>query len=273
MSKKNLLASAVFLAFFPIFFAGTTAAQTNDPRFFDARFVVRSVRTIHLAQTTYQAVLGNGSYGSLKDLRQAAFIDAALASGEKYGYRFTLFVTHPTATTPAKFKLSATPRRYSRSGRFSFFVDETGELRGADKNGGAADETDPVIDDCSLYGDSAGNERCAILALRGIYQSETTYLNTAGNGSFGSLSDLYSAGLLRLSLAGGAFHGYNFAVTVFPAPNPSFKVVATPQNYGVSGRRSFYVGLDGIIRGADRQGGNADENDPPVDADQGFKRT
>jgi hypothetical protein len=264
MSKKTLLAFAVFSALFQILFAVEINAQTNNSRIFGERFVIKSAGAIHAAEATYQAVYGAGSYGSLEQLRQADFIDAALAGGEKYGYIFVLTLTPPTASTPARFKLTATPRIYPKQGRRSFYIDETGEIRGADKNGAPADATDPLIDSCSLYGDSAGNERCTVLAMRGLYKAEKTYLNTAGSGSFGGLTDLYNAGLIRLSLSGGQSHGYYFAITVFAAPNPSFKIVAIPQNYGVTGRRSFYIGMDGILRGGDKQGQPADQNDPPI---------
>lgn len=265
MHQKKPFACALFLALFEMFFAGGAAAQIPNPPLFNERFVVASVRTIHGAQSTYQAVVGNGSYGSLAGLRQAGFIDAALASGEKYGYRFVLTVTPMNGNSPSTFQLTATPRDYPRAGRISFFIDQMGLIRAADKNGGAANGTDPIIDDCSLYADAAGNERCAIGAVRGIYKAEMTFASTTGQGAYGLLPELYTAGLLPVTIAGGAFHGYNFAVTVFAAPNPSFKVVAAPRNYGVSGRRSFYVDASGIIRGADRQGGAADENDPPVE--------
>jgi hypothetical protein len=266
MSKKNLFAFAIFLALLPIFSAGEIKAQTSNSRIFSERFIIQAVRTIHSAETTYQAVFGAGAYGSLAQLRQADFIDAALAGGEKNGYRFVLTATPPTATLPAKFKLTATPRTYSKQGRRSFYIDEEGELHGADKNGALADANDPVIDACSLYGDTAGNESCAISAMRLLYSAEMTYRATAGSGSFGVLTNLYLANLIGRTLASGQTHGYNFAVTVDDAPNPSFKAVATPQNYGVTGRRSFYIGMDGIVRGGDRQGGNADENDPPVES-------
>jgi hypothetical protein len=264
MSKKVLPGLTIFLALFSVLFAQQAKAQTITSRNFGERFVIRSLGTIHGAQMTYQATAGNGTYGSLQDLREAGFIDAVLAGGEKHGYIFALSVTHPTATVPAKFSLTATPRLYRKSGRFSYFVDERGDVRGADKNGGVATVNDPIVDTCSFYGDAAGNERCAILALRTLYSAELTYASTVGNGSFGNHVNLYAAGLIGQVLADGSFHGYDSVIIVYAAPQPSFKILAIPQNYGVTGRRSFYIDAEGVLRSADKQGASADQNDPPI---------
>lgn len=108
---------------------------------------------------TYQATAGAGTYGTLTELRQADLIDAALANGDKYGYIWVLSRTHRTATMPARFILTATPRLYPKSGRKSFYIDERGEIRGADKRGATANADDPLVDDCAMYG-SLDNERC-----------------------------------------------------------------------------------------------------------------
>src|SRR5262245_48361116 len=149
MSKRNLLAFAIILGLFQVFSAGKVNAQTGDQRMFSARFVVFAVRAIHSAEATYQATVGAGTYGTLQQLGEANLIDASLASGDKYGYHFSLSVTHRTATMPEIFKLSAVPRVYPKTGRFSFYIDQIGDIYGADKNGAAAGTADLLIDDCS----------------------------------------------------------------------------------------------------------------------------
>lgn len=258
---------SIFLALFALIFVGELEAQTSNPRDFSERFAVQSVRTIHSAEATYQATAGNGLYGSLMDLRQANFIDAVLANGEKYGYLFVLSKTNPTATMPAKFYLTATPRSYPKSGRRSFYIDETGEMHGADKNGGVANAGDPYIDDCALYGGLAGNESCVISDLRTLRGAQMTYRATTGNGNYGLFTDLFSAGLITGRMAAANNHGYGFIVetisqgTDVPA---FFRFKATPTNYGVTGIRSFYIDVNGVLRGADKQGQPADETDPPI---------
>ena len=103
------------------------------------------MRTLHSAQATYQATSGNGNYGSLNNLRQAEFIDAVLASGKKYGYLFVVQTMARTDASGARFSITATPQSYRKTGRKSFYVDETGVIRGADKNGAPANADDPPI--------------------------------------------------------------------------------------------------------------------------------
>ncbi len=267
MTKKYLL--VLFLAVLSqISFADKTNAQNNIARAnFSERFIIQSVRRVHDAEVTYLSTFGNGFYGSLAELYQAVFIDAATASGEKNGYVFVLTKTNPTATMPAKFQINATPRNYPKSGRRSFYINESGEMHGADKNGGTANENDPLIDDCASYG-ILDNERCVIFDVRTFHGAETTYQATAGYGNYGSLSQLFASGLINSRTASGTNHGYTFTVQTIdqiPGVQSFFSLKATPTTYGVTGTRSFYISVNGVILGADKQGQPADENDPPID--------
>lgn len=266
MTKRTLFALAIFLAVFQIFSLAETNAQTANWRNSKERFVVQSARTIFGAEMTYQATVGAGTYATLAELRQADFIDAVLASGEKYGYLFALTRTHATATSPAKFSLSVTPRSYPKNGRRSFYIDESGEMHAADKTGAPADVNDPVISECDSYG-ILDNERCTVIDLRKIMNAQMTYASTVGNGNYGLLDDLFKAGLINSRLASGTNHGYNFWVN-YTSQSPGFPAffssTATPVNYGVTGIRSFYIDVNGILRGADKQGAPADAADPPI---------
>jgi hypothetical protein len=57
------------------------------------------------------------------------------------GYRFELRVT-PDGQS---FEAVATPVEYGKTGRLSFYVNEKGSIRGADKGGTAATAADPEI--------------------------------------------------------------------------------------------------------------------------------
>lgn len=265
MSKKNLTIS--FLLSLVFTFCFETSAKTiykNDQYSFaqNEKFVIRALLLIQSAQSTYQATSGKGNFGSLNDLQQAEFIDSVLATGDKYGYHFTVFKTNFSATMPAKFYVTSIPRRYRKTGRKSFYIDESGELHGADKSGEEATVADTIIDTCF-----SGNESCTIENLRTLHRAQITYQTSVGNGNFGTLNQLYTAGLINQSLASGFNHGYNFTITTINAtPNSPafFKISAVPQNYGITGIMSFYTALDGILRGADKNGASADDNDPPI---------
>ncbi|CAN5400639.1 hypothetical protein BH10ACI1_BH10ACI1_11920 [soil metagenome] len=264
MSKKLITLLLLFLiVFFHPIFNSKANAQTNNPRYFNERFVVQALVTISSAEATYSATSGNGNYGSLNDLLQATFIDSILASGDKYGYTFALSIAN---SAPAKFNVTATPHRYQKTGRRSFYIDESGEMRGADKNGAVADVSDPTIDSCTMSGFS--NENCTIRDMRTFSGAQMTYQATVGDGNFGTLSQLYAAGLIHPGMASGTTHGYNFVclkIDRTPDSPASFKISAIPVNYGVTGFRSFYIDINGILRGADKNGEPADENDPPID--------
>jgi len=97
-----------------------------------------------------QATYGNGLYGTFAELYQANLVVTGFALASVYrGCSATMTVTPPTTTTPARFVLKIVPQEYGRTGIRSFYIDETGVLRGADKHGLPADETDPPIDNNS----------------------------------------------------------------------------------------------------------------------------
>ena len=78
-----------------------------------------------------------------------------------------------------------------------------------------------------------------------------------------------AAGMLDPDLAAGARSGYNFRYVLasnstLGAP-AKYALAATPQVYGRTGKRSFFTEGDGVIHGADRQGGVGAASDPKVD--------
>jgi hypothetical protein len=242
------------------------AAQAPNPKFFNERFVITAMRAIHGAEATFQATTGNGDYGTAAQLRQAGLIDSALLSGQKYGYQFVLTETPHTQSTPARFVVTATPTLYRKSGLRSYYIDELGEMHAADKNGTVADANDPYIDDCALWG-LQDNERCTLLDMRGLHGAEATYAVTSGFGNYGMFTELYAAGLIRSDLADYDSRGYIYSVQVVnmqPNVQPLFKISAVPRQYGVTGIRSFFIDQSGVIRGGDKNGQPASENDPPI---------
>jgi len=78
---------------------------------------------------------------------------------------------------------------------------------------------------------------------------------------------LYVMGLIGPWLASGTCRGYYFGVWTTSGGRfyPSeLRIRAQPSVYGVTGIRSFYVDQGGQLRGADRNGGQAGPNDPPI---------
>jgi type IV pilus assembly protein PilA len=113
-----------------------------------------SLRTLHAAEATYQATRGAGKFGTLSELAADNLIDPRLASGTKNGYRFTIELTTDEMNYPG-FTVVGVPMTYGGvegSGVRSFYVDETGVIRGGDKFGRPATKEDlPINNDSDFY--------------------------------------------------------------------------------------------------------------------------
>lgn len=88
-------------------------------------------------QATYQATKGDGNYGTLDQLAEQSLVPKDFL--HQYGYKMELTVVG------SKFEASAVPMEYGKSGKMSYFIDETGVLRGADHGGGAATVADKPV--------------------------------------------------------------------------------------------------------------------------------
>ena len=237
-------------------FAATNPAH-GSPIIINEKFAVKALQTIHSAQATSISV--NLRYTTLQQLGDLGFIDPVLATSEKYGYYFSVtLVTYPP-TQATGFQVSAVPQRYGRSGRRSFYLDESGVIRGADRNGEPATADDsPVPINCGEIG--------AINMLRTFNGAEATYYSSTSN--YGTLTQLIKESLINPSLANGDNCGYLYRVSVTPRKGnvpAQYQVRATPQQYGVSGVRSFYIDETGVVRGADKGGAEANADDPPTE--------
>lgn len=87
-----------------------------------------------------------------------------------------------------------------------------------------------------------------------------------------------AASMVGADLASGKKDGYTFRYSQSaPSGNltqdeasqgAGFQLAATPDQYGKTGRRSFYLDSTGVLRGADKKGAVATSTDPPVQPSQ-----
>jgi hypothetical protein len=103
------------------------------------------------------------------------------------------------------------------------------------------------------------NEMIAISVLQLIANGEENYKKTAGNGSYGSIDELIEHKMLSREMLDK--YGYRFAISTSAQ---GFEAVATPVEYGKSGKRSFFIDQSKIVRGDDKGGGPATVADNPV---------
>ena len=108
---------------------GFASASAQPPLATNEAIAQSAMRMIVSAEATYQATKGDGNYGTLDQLVEQTLITKDLL--QKYGYKVDI------TAAGTKFEVSAVPLEYGATGKRSFFVDESGVIRGAD-NGGAA---------------------------------------------------------------------------------------------------------------------------------------
>ncbi len=98
------------------------------------------------AQSTFQSGAGTdqdtdgtGEFASLAMLSNATppYIDEILGAGQKSGYNFAITTTGNTNTDEVLWWATAWPIAYNQTGNRSFYIDESGVLRGSDTGGGA----------------------------------------------------------------------------------------------------------------------------------------
>jgi len=97
----------------------------------------------------------------------------------------------------------------------------------------------------------AANEGSAQQSLRTMASAEATYKSTAGNGSYGAVSDLVAQNLIDSQLGGGVKSGYNFTTNTAPAADPNAFVLAAAPTTITSpletGTREFCVDQSGVM--------------------------
>jgi hypothetical protein len=96
------------------------------------------LRRIHFAEYQFKEGRKKGRYATLDELFDEKMLEKDYVA--RLGYKVEV---NPLGD---KFTATATPKTYGKTGRRSFFIDETGEVRGADHKGQPATADDPPID-------------------------------------------------------------------------------------------------------------------------------
>ncbi len=95
------------------------------------------LRTVYAAEATFQSTQDDGRFGTLEELAAAGLLEYGIP--QSGAYKIELRVSGN------KFEATAVPVEYGKTGFLSFFIDESGILRGGDKAGGAATVADNPI--------------------------------------------------------------------------------------------------------------------------------
>jgi hypothetical protein len=122
-----------------VLFSASIASAADESPLLTNESIARSLlQTVASAEATFQSTKGDGRFGTLEELLTEGLISKDLL--EKYGYKIDV------AVSSNRFEAIATPVEYGRTGRISFFVDQSGVLRGGDHAGGAATLADKPVD-------------------------------------------------------------------------------------------------------------------------------
>jgi type II secretory pathway pseudopilin PulG len=128
--------------------------------------------------------------------------------------------------------------------------------------------------------DFAAREAAALQTLRGLADAIQTYVRAWGRlpESLAQLGpappDQISpeqASLVNEHLAAGSQRGYSYRYRIVPAPDGSettFELAAAPEEYGKTGRRSFFLDSQGKVHGADNHGAVATPDDPLIEGEK-----
>ncbi|HJQ23025.1 MAG TPA: hypothetical protein VKA60_03855 [Blastocatellia bacterium] len=106
---------------------------------------------------------------------------------------------------------------------------------------------------------TAANELAAMTRLQAIGHAEMAF-QAESDGHYATLDELIQRGMVN-DPAQGKLTGYKFDVRVTAH---GFEATATPERYGVSGKRSFYTDEQRVMRAADKRGEPASSSDPPA---------
>lgn len=109
----------------------STSAAANES------LVQGRLRAVASAQNTFRATDKNGNYGSIDQLVTAGLLSKELF--EPSGYRIEV------TASGASFQATAVPVEYGKTGKLSFFMDESNVLRAGDHGGGPATIADKPV--------------------------------------------------------------------------------------------------------------------------------
>lgn len=125
---KNLVLLAV---------SGIASSENPPETVKNERAAMGVLWSISYAQRRYKEEKGSPSYASLEQLLEAQMVSKDMI--EASGYKYEIMVSADG------FAISAVPVEYGKTGKLSFYLDQSGTIRGADRGGAAATASDHPI--------------------------------------------------------------------------------------------------------------------------------
>lgn len=114
--------------------AGVSSGAGQAPLEANEAMAKGMLQTIAAAEATFQETSGGGRYGTLAELESNSLIS-------KDYFKTHGYIVEITASG-SRFEATAVPLEYGKTGKLSYFIDESGVLRAGDHGGGAATVAD-----------------------------------------------------------------------------------------------------------------------------------
>lgn len=121
-----------------VFSAGAMIGIQEAPVIGGEMSAVYALSSLRSAQESYRGREGRERFATLEELTAEGLLEEEFAQRVEYDLEIS--------ASGDKFEVKATPKNYGKTGRRSFFLDETGIIRAADHKGKAASAQDPPID-------------------------------------------------------------------------------------------------------------------------------
>jgi hypothetical protein len=122
-----------------ITFMATQTSLASKPVVMNEAKALGALRMVNFSESEYKKSRGHGTYATLEILVEEHLLAKSLLDGVE-GYKVEVMAAGE------KFQASATPKEYGKTGYLSFFVDDTGVLRGGDHVGQPATASDKPIE-------------------------------------------------------------------------------------------------------------------------------
>jgi hypothetical protein len=101
------------------------------------RTAITALHMIANVEGQYRSGEGQGSFASLEKLIENQMVSKEFI--EDHGYKIEVTLTGN------RFEVTATPLEYGKTGKMSYYIDESNVLRGADHGGAMASAADKPI--------------------------------------------------------------------------------------------------------------------------------
>jgi hypothetical protein len=117
--------------------AAISAESNPSPMISNERVAISALHMIANVEGQYRSGEGQGSFASLEKLIENQMISKEFIENNGYKIEITL--------SGNKFEATATPLEYGKTGKMSYYIDDSNILRGADHGGGQASAADKPI--------------------------------------------------------------------------------------------------------------------------------